>query len=306
MGFLDKFRSGLRKTREQVFSQLEAMVSGRVHIDEEFYEELEEQLLLADVGLPMTTLILARLKQKIRESNLADPAGVMMLLREVVTALLHQESSGGIALNHQPTVILAVGVNGVGKTTTLGKLSRRYANEGKRVVLVAGDTFRAAATEQLGIWAQRTGAELVHQQEGADPAAVVYDALARAKVKKADVILIDTAGRLHNKKNLMNELEKIVRVIRREIPDAPHETLMVLDAQTGQNGIAQAKQFKEIAALTGLVLTKLDGTAKGGVVLAIQHEVGLPVKLIGLGEKEDDLLDFDAAYFAEGLFANNA
>ena len=298
MGFFDKIFSGLRKTRNTV--QLDGLFADFTKADDDFYEELEECLILADVGMQVTSKVVADLRKKVKSDRLKTNVEVKNALTGILTGVLN---AGDLALklDTKPAVILMVGVNGVGKTTTIGKLAASYTAQGKKVLLVAGDTFRAAAAEQLTIWSERAGCGIVRHEEGSDPASVVFDGCVAAKARGADLVIIDTAGRLHNKANLMNELSKITRVIRRELPDADLETLMVLDATTGQNGLIQAKQFAESAGLTGIVLTKLDGTAKGGIVFAIAGEMGLPVKYIGVGEGVDDLMAFNPAEFVEAL-----
>jgi len=300
-----KFRDGLAKTREALAENVEALFRRTKAIDEEFFEELEEILIAADVGVKTALALVDELREAAAEQKMRDAAELKPLLVEKLVALM-DEGQERAALNLNPeglTVILFVGVNGVGKTTTIGKLAHRLKQEGKTVILAAGDTFRAGAIEQLEAWGRRVGTDVIRHQAGADPAAVVYDAIQAAKSRGADVLLCDTAGRLQNKANLMEELKKIVRVIAREVPGAPHETLLVVDATTGQNALSQAKAFGEAAKVTGIVLTKLDGTAKGGIVLAIRRELGVPVKFVGLGEKPDDLVPFDAEQFVAGLFA---
>ena len=274
--------------------------SGLFSIDEDFFEELEESLILADMGMDAALEAVEQLRARVKERKLKDPEEVKACLREILVEML-DVGDPALDLSGTPAVILMIGVNGVGKTTTIGKLSKRLKGEGKRVLLAAADTFRAAAADQLGIWADRVQVDMVRHEEGSDPAAVVFDAMNAARARRADVVLVDTAGRLHNKQNLMNELNKISRVASREAPDASKEVLLVLDATTGQNGLIQAKQFGESAGLTGIVLTKLDGTAKGGIVLAIARELGVPVKFVGLGEGVDDLQPFDAEAFAQAL-----
>ena len=298
MGFFDKIFSGLRKTRNTV--QLDGLFADFTKADDDFYEELEECLILADVGMQVTSKVVADLRKKVKSERLKTNVEVKNGLTSILTGVLNAGDLE-LKLNTKPAVILMVGVNGVGKTTTIGKLAASYTAQGKKVLLVAGDTFRAAAAEQLTVWSERAGCGIVRHEEGSDPASVVFDGCVAAKARGADLVIIDTAGRLHNKANLMNELSKITRVIRRELPDADLETLMVLDATTGQNGLIQAKQFAETAGLTGIVLTKLDGTAKGGIVFAIAGEMGLPVKYIGVGEGVDDLMAFNPAEFVEAL-----
>ncbi|MGX8711734.1 MAG: signal recognition particle-docking protein FtsY [bacterium] len=301
MGLFSKIKEGLKKTRDKMSSSVESMLRSFTSIDEELFEELEELLVMGDVGVSTAEHICDTLRKKVKEQGVTDPEAIYGMLRETVAEMLR----GGeeLQISTKPSVILVIGVNGVGKTTTIGKIASRLKGEGKKVVLGAADTFRAAAVEQLEVWAQRSGAELVKQPEGSDPASVVYDAVAAAKARGADVVICDTAGRLHNKKNLMDELSKIGRVIDRELPDADKEVLLVLDATTGQNAVNQAREFQNAAGITGIVLTKLDGTARGGVVLAIRENLGIPVKFIGVGEKVDDLQPFDADEFAEALFA---
>ncbi len=298
MGFFEKIKAGLTRTKENIGHSLDNLFAGE--LTDDFYDELEETLILSDMGFDTTMEVVDALRAKVREEKIKEAQLAREALREIIAQMLlvgRQE----LELSKKPAVLLFIGVNGVGKTTTIGKLASRLKGEGKRVLLAAGDTFRAAAADQLTIWSERAGVDIVKQSEGADPASVVFDALAAAKARSCDVVLVDTAGRLHNKQNLMNELGKISRVIDRECPDSSRETLLVLDATTGQNGLIQAKQFKETAGLTGIVLTKLDGTAKGGIVLAIAHDLGLPVKYIGVGEGVDDLMPFDAQAFAKAL-----
>ena len=300
MGFFDKIFSGLTKTRRNL-EDLEEIFRDYAPDNEDFYEELEELLVMADVGAATAENVVKGLKKMTWERRFRYGDEARAGLVELLTRLLNVGSTD-LKLDTRPSVILMVGVNGVGKTTTIGKLANQLKGEGKKVLLCAGDTFRAAAAEQLGIWAERSGADIVRHEEGSDPAAVVYDSICAAKARGADVVIIDTAGRLHNKQNLMNELNKIRRIVDRELPQADVETLMVLDATTGQNGLIQAKQFLETSGLTGIVLTKLDGTAKGGIVFAIANELKLPVKYVGVGEGMDDLIPFDATNFVEALF----
>lgn len=303
MGFFNKIKEGLAKTRQTFVAQVEKMISGKRKIDEEFYEELEEILILADVGIHTVLPLIEELREEVRRRKVEEAAELRPILQEKLLALL-QDSRTPLNLQKDGlTVVMVVGVNGVGKTTTLGKLAYKYRQEGKKVLLAAGDTFRAGAIEQLEVWGQRAGVDVIKHQAGADSAAVIFDAIQAAKARKTDLLLCDTAGRLHNKSNLMEELNKVYRVIQREIPGAPHEVLLVLDATTGQNALAQAKQFAKAAGVTGLVLTKLDGTAKGGIVIAIQNECSLPVKFVGVGEKIDDLQEFDPEEFVAALFA---
>ncbi len=300
MGFFQKIKQGLKKTRDSLMNPLNSLFRSFTRIDEELFEELEEILIMGDVGTTTSTYICEQLRRRVKETGTTDPAEVRTLLSEIVSDML----AGGqdMQLNTKPAVVLVIGVNGVGKTTTIGKLAARYRAEGKKVVLAAADTFRAAAIEQLEIWADRAGADFVHHAEGSDPAAVVFDAIGAAKARGADIVICDTAGRLHNKKNLMDELAKIARVIDRELPGADKEVLLVLDATTGQNAVNQAREFKNAAGITGIVLTKLDGTARGGVVLAIRQDLDVPVKFIGVGEGVDDLQPFDPEDFTKGLF----
>ena len=274
--------------------------SGFSQLDDDFYDQLEESLVMADMGAQTTLEAVEELRARCRQEKIKDVEGARACMREILTQALSQQDCA-MELSRPPAVVLVIGVNGVGKTTSIGKLAARWHGEGKKVLLCAGDTFRAAAADQLAVWAQRAGVELIRQHEGADPAAVVYDAMAAAKARRADVVLVDTAGRLHNKQNLMNELNKISRVIQRECPDSSRENLLVLDATTGQNGLIQAKQFSQAAQVTGIVLTKLDGTAKGGIVIAIAKELGVPVKLAGVGEGLDDLKPFDAKDYVEAI-----
>ena len=298
MGFFDKIKAGLEKTRRQMGGVF-AEFTGE---NEEFYDELEEALIVADSGADTAFRAVAALREKVREEGLRGRTEINAALVEILTELL-SVGSFELKLETKPSVILMGGVNGVGKTTTIGKLAAKYTAEGKKVLLAAGDTFRAAAAEQLTVWAERSGAEIVKHGEGSDPGAVVFDALTAAKARGTDIVIIDTAGRLHNKANLMNELAKIRRIITRELPEADVETLAVLDAVTGQNGLIQIKQFAETAELTGIVITKLDGTARGGIVFAIAKELGLPVKFIGVGEGVDDLMPFEPKSFSEALLS---
>ena len=299
MGVFDKLFGGLGKTRQKI--DLEELFQDYAPDSEAFYDDLQDMLVLADAGIATAERVDYLMRRKTWEDRFRKGEEARAGLIEVLTGILNV-GSPELKLDTRPSVILVVGVNGVGKTTTIGKLAHRLKDEGKSVMLCAGDTFRAAAAEQLGIWAERAGTDFVRHEEGSDPAAVVYDAVCAAKARGTDVVIVDTAGRLHNKQNLMNELAKIRRVIDRELPEADVETLMVLDATTGQNGLIQAKQFLETAGLTGIVLSKLDGTAKGGIVFAIANECGLPVKFVGVGEKIDDLVPFDAKSFVEALF----
>lgn len=301
-GFFKRLVSGLAKTRDNIVSGIDSIFNGFSSIDEDFYEELEEILIMGDLGIHATMKIIEDLKAKVKENHIKEPAECKQLL---IDSIKEQMSIGDTAyeFENRTSVVLVIGVNGVGKTTTVGKLAGKLREEGKKVVLAAADTFRAAAGEQLTEWARRADAYMIGGQEGTDPAAIVYDAVQAAKARKADVLLCDTAGRLHNKKNLMEELKKINRIIDREFPEAYRETLVVLDGTTGQNALAQAREFKEAADITGIVLTKLDGTAKGGIAVAIQAELGIPVKYIGVGEHIEDLQKFDPDEFVNALFA---
>jgi fused signal recognition particle receptor len=300
MGFFDKIKAGLSKTRAALSNTLGGVFTGFSEIDDDFYDELEEGLILADLGVETASKAVARLKKAVREQHLKQTEEARDALRDILTEMLNVGDTE-LNLSTHPSVILVIGVNGVGKTTTIGKIARQQVDAGKKVLLVAGDTFRAAAADQLEIWAGRSGADIVRQHEGADPAAVVFDGIQAAKARNTDVIIIDTAGRLHNKQNLMNELNKISRIVERELPDAAKEVLLVLDGTTGQNGLIQAKQFKEIAGVTAIALTKLDGTAKGGIVIAVADALQIPVKFIGVGEQADDLMPFEARPFVEAL-----
>ena len=300
MGFFDKIFSGLTKTRTNM-EELEELFKNYKFESDDFYEELEDLLVMSDIGAETTDKVIEKMRLMCFDRNITKGYKAKECLMEILMQYL-ETGDNSLKLSTKPSVILMVGVNGVGKTTTIGKLASMLIAEGKKVLLCAGDTFRAAAAEQLGIWAERTGADIVRHEEGSDPAAVVYDGICAGKARGADVIIIDTAGRLHNKQNLMNELLKMRRIIDRELPGADVETLMVLDATTGQNGLIQAKQFLDTAGLTGIVLTKLDGTAKGGIVFAIAQELKLPVKYVGVGEKVDDLIPFDGKNFVEALF----
>lgn len=302
MGIFDKIREGLKKTRDNISGQITQMVNSFTKIDEELFEELEELLVMGDVGMNTAQYICDQLRKKIKEKGITDPSLIMGELKAIVSEMLQGDNE--LHTGTKPSIILVIGVNGVGKTTTIGKLASRLKGEGKSVILGAADTFRAAAIEQLEVWADRAGVPLIKHQEGADPAAVVFDTIAAAKARGCDVIICDTAGRLHNKKNLMDELGKISRVIDRELPGCDRETLLVLDAATGQNAVNQAREFQSAAGITGIVLTKLDGTPKGGVVLPIMQDLGLPVKFIGVGEQVDDLQPFDPDAFANALFDN--
>lgn len=300
MGLFDKIKQGLKKTRDNISNQINSMLHSFTKIDEELFEELEELLIMGDVGMNTAEKICGDLRKRVKEQGITDPNAIMDILEDVVADMISGDEE--LNLHTKPSVILVIGVNGVGKTTSIGKLAAKFKAEGKSVILGAADTFRAAAIEQLEIWADRAGVPIIKHGEGADPAAVVYDTVAAAKARNCDIVICDTAGRLHNKKNLMDELAKISRTIDKVLPDCDREVLLVLDAATGQNAINQAKEFKEAAGITGIILTKLDGTAKGGVVLPIREELGLPVKFIGVGEQVDDLQPFDAHDFARALF----
>ena len=300
MAFLDKLKAGLQKTKNILFAPIDQMLKAFTKVDEELLEELEEMLICADVGAGATDEIIEKLRQDIKEEKIKDADEVRAFLKNTLKEMIGEGQP--LKLDTKPSVILVIGVNGAGKTTSIGKISNKLRADGKKVVVAAADTFRAAAIDQLAVWCERSGVDLVKQSEGSDPAAVVFDAISYAKSKGADVLIVDTAGRLHNKKNLMNELEKINRVISRELPEASRENLLVLDATTGQNAVLQAKEFKNAAEITGLVLNKLDGTAKGGIVLSIKRELGIPVKFIGVGEKIDDMQPFNAEEFISALF----
>lgn len=300
-GFFSKLVAGLSKTRDNIVSGIESIFNGFSNIDDEFYEELEEILIMADLGINTTVAIINELKIKVKENKIKEPKECKDLL---IQSIMDQMKVNETAYDFEDrkSIVLLIGVNGVGKTTSVGKLAGQLKDKGKKVMVAAADTFRAAAIEQLTEWSNRAGVEIISQQEGSDPAAVIYDAVTAAKARNTDVLICDTAGRLHNKKNLMEELKKIDRVITREYPDAYRETLVVLDGTTGQNALAQARQFNEVAEITGIILTKLDGTAKGGIAIAIQAELGIPVKYIGIGEHIDDLQKFDAKDFVNALF----
>ncbi len=300
MGFFEKLKAGLAKTKNAVFGRLEGLFKSFSKVDEDMLEELEEILITADLGVNVTENIIDELRDRIRKEKISEPMEVRDLLKELLSEKIGEGEA--LDLSASPAVILVIGVNGVGKTTSIAKIANLIKSEGKSVILAAADTFRAAAIDQLGVWADRVGVELIRHEEGSDPAAVVFDAISAAKKRGVDVVIVDTAGRLHNKKNLMDELSKINRVIDREAPDSARETLLVLDATTGQNAVMQAKEFKNSAPLTGLILTKLDGTAKGGIVFSIKDELGIPVKFIGVGEQVDDLQHFVAEDFVSALF----
>ena len=300
MGFLDKLKQGLSKTKNAIFGQIGEVLKAFVKVDEDLLEELEELLIMSDIGVSATEDIIEKLRDEIKEGRLKEKDQVIDALKAILEDMIGE--GGELDLSTTPSIVLVIGVNGAGKTTSIGKISNRLIKKGKKVVVAAADTFRAAAIDQLAVWCERSGAEIVKQNEGSDPAAVVFDAISYAKKRKADVLIIDTAGRLHNKTNLMNELAKINRVIDKECPDAARENLLVLDATTGQNAVLQAKEFRNAANITGLVLNKLDGTAKGGIVISIKKELDIPVKFIGVGEKIDDMQEFDNKEFVEALF----
>ena len=300
MGLFSKIKAGLQKTKASISGGITNLINSFTKIDEDLFEELEELLVMSDVGVETSVKICDELRSRVKQNGITDPNQIKGLMHDIIIEMLGDDTA--LKLNTKPSVILVIGVNGVGKTTTIGKLSLQLKQQGKKVVLGAADTFRAAAIDQLGIWADRAGVSMVKSVEGSDPASVVFDTIASAKSKGADVIICDTAGRLHNKKNLMDELAKIYRIIKRELPDASLETLLVLDAATGQNAVNQAREFKSVADITGIVLTKLDGTAKGGIVIAIHNELGIPVKYVGVGEGIDDLQPFNAKEFTDGIF----
>lgn len=300
MGFFSKIKDGLKKTRDSFSGAISSVIKSFTKIDEELFEELEEILVMSDVGTVTAGRICERLRKKVKENGVTEPEEVKALLKEIITEILTGDNE--VCLNTKPSIMLVIGVNGAGKTTSIGKLAANYKAQGKSVILGAADTFRAAAIEQLEVWSERSGVPIIKQKEGSDPAAVVFDTISAAKARQCDIIICDTAGRLHNKKNLMDELNKISRIVARELPDADKEVLLVLDATTGQNAVNQARQFDATSGVTGIILTKLDGTAKGGIVLAIKEELGIPVKYIGVGEKIDDLQPFNAQDFANALF----
>ena len=300
MGFFDRLKEGLAKTKNALFKQVDNLFKSFVKVDEDMLEELEELLIMADVGALSTEEIIEQLRERIKDERITEPEACRLALQDILVGMIGDGEP--LQLETTPSVILVIGVNGVGKTTSIAKIANRLKQQGKHVVLAAADTFCAAAIDQLQVWADRVGVELIKHTEGSDPAAVVFDAVNAAKKREADVLIVDTAGRLHNKKNLMDELAKINRVIERELPGASRETLLVLDAATGQNAVSQAKEFKNAANITGLILTKLDGTAKGGIVFSIKHELDIPVKFIGVGEKMDDMQEFVAKDFVDALF----
>ncbi|WP_027701634.1 signal recognition particle-docking protein FtsY [Metaclostridioides mangenotii] len=303
LNMFERLKQGLTKAKQGITDKIDTILKSYTKVDEELLEDLEEILITSDVGVNTTMDIIDSLRSRIKEKGITDPMDVRIELKSIVEEILTEENTK-LDINPSPCIILMVGVNGVGKTTTIGKLATRYKKEGKKVLLAAADTFRAAATEQLDIWAKRANVDIIKHNEGADPGAVVFDAVKAARARGVDVLICDTAGRLHNKTNLMNELGKIFKIVDREFPEAKREVLLVVDATTGQNAVSQAKTFKEVADITGIVLTKLDGTAKGGVVIAVKSEVDVPVRLIGVGEKAEDLQDFDAKLFSEALFGN--
>lgn len=300
MGIFSKIKQGLQKTKDSFISKMQRVANSFTKIDEELFEQLEETMIMSDIGVETSEEICSRLRKKIKERGITDPSLIMELIQEVIAEIMGDDT--GLDLTRSPAVIMVIGVNGAGKTTTIGKLCHQFKNEGKKVIVAAADTFRAAAIDQLQVWTERAGVELVKHAEGSDPGAVVYDAMDAAKARNCDVLIVDTAGRLHNKKNLMDELAKINRIIDSKVEDCSKEVLLVLDATTGQNAVNQAKLFSETANITGIVLTKLDGTAKGGIVISIKNELGIPVKLIGVGEKIDDLQPFDSKTFVAALF----
>ena len=302
MGFFSKIKEGLRKTKESMVKKMQKVVNSFTKIDEELFEQLEETMIMCDMGVETSVQICQELRKLIKERGVKDPALIMELIQEIISSMMGDDTE--LDMSSSPAVIMVIGVNGAGKTTTIGKLCHQLISDGKRVIVAAADTLRAAAIDQLEVWTNRSGAEIVKHAEGSDPAAVVYDAITAAKARNCDVLICDTAGRLHNKKNLMDELAKMNRVIEREAPECSKEVLLVLDATTGQNAVNQARLFKEVAPISGIVLTKLDGTAKGGIVISIKNELGIPVKLIGVGEKIDDLQPFNSNDFVKALFEN--
>ncbi|WP_276748294.1 signal recognition particle-docking protein FtsY, partial [Ruminococcus champanellensis] len=300
MGLFSKIKEGLRKTKESMISGMQRVVNSFTKIDEDLFEQLEETMIMSDMGVETSVEICEKLRKRVKERGVTDPGKIMELIQEIISEMMGEDVA--LDLSTTPSVILVIGVNGAGKTTTIGKLCHQYKQQGKKVLVAAADTFRAAAIDQLEVWTQRAGVDLVKHAEGSDPAAVVFDAVTAAKARKTDVLICDTAGRLHNKKNLMEELRKINRIINQQAEGCAVETLLVLDATTGQNAVNQARLFNEVADITGIVLTKLDGTAKGGIVISIKNELGIPVKLIGVGEQIDDLQPFDSRSFVTALF----
>ena len=304
MGFFSKIKDGLKKTKESMVKKMQKVVNSFTKIDEELFEQLEETMIMSDMGVETSVQICEELRKRIKERGITDPSVIMELIQEIVAEMMGDDIE--LDLTSKPSVIMVIGVNGAGKTTTIGKMCHQFINDGKKVVVAAADTFRAAAIDQLQVWTDRAGADIVKHAEGSDPASVVFDAIAAAKARNCDVLICDTAGRLHNKKNLMDELAKMNRIIEREAPDSSKEVLLVLDATTGQNAVNQARLFKEVAPISGIVLTKLDGTAKGGIVISIKNELGIPVKLIGVGEKIDDLQPFNSRDFVRALFESTS
>lgn len=304
MGFFSKIKDGLKKTKESMVKKMQKVVNSFTKIDEELFEQLEETMIMSDMGVETSVQICEELRKRIKERGITDPSVIMELIQEIVAEMMGDDIE--LDLSSKPSVIMVIGVNGAGKTTTIGKMCHQFINDGKKVVVAAADTFRAAAIDQLQVWTDRAGADIVKHAEGSDPASVVFDAIAAAKARNCDVLICDTAGRLHNKKNLMDELAKMNRIIEREAPDSSKEVLLVLDATTGQNAVNQARLFKEVAPISGIVLTKLDGTAKGGIVISIKNEFGIPVKLIGVGEKIDDLQPFNSRDFVRALFESTS
>lgn len=304
MGFFSKIKDGLKKTKESMVKKMQKVVNSFTKIDEELFEQLEETMIMSDMGVETSVQICEELRKRIKERGITDPSVIMELIQEIVAEMMGDDIE--LDLSSKPSVIMVIGVNGAGKTTTIGKMCHQFINDGKKVVVAAADTFRAAAIDQLQVWTDRAGADIVKHAEGSDPASVVFDAIAAAKARNCDVLICDTAGRLHNKKNLMDELAKMNRIIEREAPDSSKEVFLVLDATTGQNAVNQARLFKEVAPISGIVLTKLDGTAKGGIVISIKNELGIPVKLIGVGEKIDDLQPFNSRDFVRALFESTS
>lgn len=300
MGFFEKLKQGLKKTKDSMMSKIEGLLNSFTKIDEELFEELEETLILSDIGVTTSVKICTELRKQVKEQGIKDPALIKGMIKDIISQMLGDNQT--LDLSTVPSVVLVIGVNGVGKTTTIGKLSNQLKKQGKKVIVAAADTFRAAAIDQLEVWTQRAGVDIIKHSEGADPAAVVFDALTAAKSRKADVVICDTAGRLHNKKNLMEELRKISRIIRTQAEGCSLEVLLALDATTGQNAVNQARQFKEVADITGIILTKLDGTAKGGIIISISDDLKIPVKLVTVGEKIEDIQDFNNRDFVEALF----